>query len=539
MRDLDHFYDEFDRFAHGRWKWIRRFFPRDWFARRLLRGAYASGPHGAHITRYAMYAKLYGRLAHLDQADKRALIISGSEPLANVLGLTTCRRVSVAYPEYTLENLAFLDDSFDFVVSDQVLEHCAGPLTDVASEVIRVLRPGGWFVHTSCFMNPVHGSPHDFWRFTPYGLEEIFRTWCAEVTGEGWGNRAATHLMEAGYRLLPVPNDPRNPVHRIAMHNEPDWPISVWVTGRKAEEGPRLTPTVHTRKASKQRANGYRFDVPATPVRLGLIACARNEAPYLLEWVAYHRLLGFQHITIYDNESNDATHAILGPLSRAGEVNAVYWSSPENDNKQTSAYTDATKALKEHVEWAAFIDLDEFILLADGFRLESLIPVDPTVSAVGVPWRMFGSAGHRYRQPCLTIERFTRTSTAFAANDCVKSIVRLRDVHFMNVHVPRLERGRIVDVAGEEISYESEGVLKSQVTGPARINHYFTRSWEEFECKRARGRGAVVPGAPDSTRDASWFVRMDFGEVEDRAIAGTAAAVREEIARLRKTGGFW
>ncbi|MFN7604764.1 MAG: glycosyltransferase family 2 protein, partial [Hyphomonadaceae bacterium] len=38
---------------------------------------------------------------------------------------------------------------------------------------------------------------------------------------------------------------------------------------------------------------------------------AKNEGPYLLEWVAYYRSLGFSKIVVYENNSTDRSAVIL------------------------------------------------------------------------------------------------------------------------------------------------------------------------------------------------------------------------------------
>jgi hypothetical protein len=112
----------------------------------------------------------------------------------------------------------------------------------------------------------------------------------------------------------------------------------------------------------------------------------------------------------------------------------------------------------------------------------------------------------------------------------VKSLVRLRDVDLMGIHIPKLFRGRLMDVAGATIAPATSGLLPRPSSGAARINHYFSRSWEEFESKRARGRGAVA-GAFHS---AAAFQRRGPGEVELLDTLRYVLAVKEEIARLRR-----
>jgi hypothetical protein len=50
-----------------------------------------------------------------------------------------------------------------------------------------------------------------------------------------------------------------------------------------------------------------------------LCSLMKNEGPYILEWVAYHKNLGFDRIVIYDNESTDSGARVMDALGRAGD----------------------------------------------------------------------------------------------------------------------------------------------------------------------------------------------------------------------------
>jgi SAM-dependent methyltransferase len=102
------------------------------------------------------------------------------------------------YPETDVQNLAALPNgSFDLVYSHQVLEHVRKPWV-AAAEILRVLRPGGLGIHTTCAFNPRHGLPAfgDYYRFLPEGLVELFDGATVLEKGE-WGNRQAI-LYNAG-----------------------------------------------------------------------------------------------------------------------------------------------------------------------------------------------------------------------------------------------------------------------------------------------------------------------------------------------------
>ena len=204
--------------------------------RALLRFAYTRDPAVKRwqITRLCMYKTLADRLAPLDGPGRRCLCISASQALARVLGLRQAALQEAAYPAANLLDLPYPDGSFDFLVSDQVLEHVEGDPFRAVAESLRVLRPGGQAVHTTCFVNQVHGSPGDFWRFTPQALELLGSAAGGEVVlSGGWGNRAALAVIDLGFRMTPIPENPGNPLYQLAMRNEPDFPIVTWVVLRK------------------------------------------------------------------------------------------------------------------------------------------------------------------------------------------------------------------------------------------------------------------------------------------------------------------
>jgi hypothetical protein len=140
---------------------------------------------------------------------------------------------------------------------------------------------------------------------------------------------------------------------------------------------------------------------------------------------------------------------------------------------------------------------------------------------------VFGSAGKRNREIGLTIERFTKASSRNSG--VVKTLVRLKDLRRMTIHMPRFI-GRMTDVEGRTVKGIRSNSIPGQTDGRARLNHYKSRSWEEFECKRARGRGSV---SGQSISQAS-FDKSGPGDVELVEILRFAPAVKQEIVRLRK-----
>ena len=87
------------------------------------------------------------------------------------------------------------DDSFDVVLSTQVLEHVRDPEVYL-SECFRVLRPGGRMLLSTHGMMVYHPDPVDYWRWTCAGLQRAVHDAGFEVLRfEGIMGLAATGLQ--------------------------------------------------------------------------------------------------------------------------------------------------------------------------------------------------------------------------------------------------------------------------------------------------------------------------------------------------------
>ncbi len=71
-------------------------------------------------------------------------------------------------------DMPFPDNNFDSVFLMEVLEHVHDPHKAI-SEIYRVLKPGGTLVFSVPFIFPLHDRPHDYFRYTKYGLELLLR----------------------------------------------------------------------------------------------------------------------------------------------------------------------------------------------------------------------------------------------------------------------------------------------------------------------------------------------------------------------------
>ncbi|MCU0754995.1 MAG: class I SAM-dependent methyltransferase [Xanthomonadales bacterium] len=185
------------------------------------------------FSRHGMYRQIEDFAASLPSRHGRILDISSSMHLASVIGLDPSEVTSLAYPDYTIFNIPYPDNHFDWIVSDQCFEHLEGQPIDAIHECLRVLKPGGRMLHTTCFMTAYHGGGGlgDFWRFSPEGLSLLCRD-ATEVTAKGSGH-PLSNLLNSFIGWSMVPSKRWHPLTRLAELNHRGHPAMVWVYARK------------------------------------------------------------------------------------------------------------------------------------------------------------------------------------------------------------------------------------------------------------------------------------------------------------------
>lgn len=69
-------------------------------------------------------------------------------------------------------HMPFEDESYEVILCTGLLEHLAEP-EDALKEMKRILKPGGKILLGASSAFSVHDAPHDYFHFTPYGLEYL------------------------------------------------------------------------------------------------------------------------------------------------------------------------------------------------------------------------------------------------------------------------------------------------------------------------------------------------------------------------------
>jgi hypothetical protein len=276
-------------------------------------------------------------------------------------------------------------------------------------------------------------------------------------------------------------------------------------------------------------------------LRLAIGAILRNEGPYLLEWVAWHRVLGVDRFFLADNRSDDGSGAFLAALDRAGIVDRIDFPGTPGVPPQLPAYAEILRRHGGRADWIAFIDGDEFLAPAPplaGLRPPlAALAARADVGAVAVNWAVYGSDGEDAARPGLVVERFpARERQDTLINRHYKTILRPRAFAGLHAtpHLFRLAPGfRQVHADGSPLAAlyddDCQGLSTRVLWAPLRLNHYVVKSREEFlHRKLPRGR-ATGPGR----REPGFFAAHDLTPETEPVAPRLAAATRAEMQRLR------
>ncbi|MBY6005795.1 glycosyltransferase family 2 protein [Salipiger bermudensis] len=277
-----------------------------------------------------------------------------------------------------------------------------------------------------------------------------------------------------------------------------------------------------------------------------IVGCMKNEAPYIVEWVAYHRAVGFDDFLIYSNGCEDGTSELLERLQAMG----VLQHRNNDDWKGKSPQQHALDlSLKEPVlreaDWIAHIDVDEFVNIRCGNgTLSDLFERVPDASNIAMTWRLFGYNGVRRLEDRLVIEQFDTCAPKYCPKPHTvwgfKTLFRNIGAYGkISCHRPnKLAEGfedkvKWVNGSGADMTQEAlrNGWRNSKKTigyDLVQLNHYALRSAESFLIKRQRGRALHV----DRSIGLNYWIRMDWGGARDLTIKRNIPRVRAEIDRL-------
>lgn len=222
--------------------------------------------------------------------------------------------------------------------------------------------------------------------------------------------------------------------------------------------------------------------------KIALVCIAKDEDDYLQEWIDYHLKLGFDDIHIFQNDwvfknvipnKNVFFHEWNVPTIKNG---APIWER----NRQAMCYTHFARKYYQEYEWAAFFDVDEFLVLKDYTDVKPFIENYKNHDCLIINWALFGDNGHKTFDinNSSVIKRFTKRWNRPHTEGyyCFKSICKLHENMVHNVH---WNDGYWIDT---NFNIGNENKNYNVCYDKAQLNHYFTKTYPEWLRKISKSR---------------------------------------------------
>ena len=281
--------------------------------------------------------------------------------------------------------------------------------------------------------------------------------------------------------------------------------------------------------------------------RRAIVTTMKNEGPFILEWLAYHRAIGFDDIIVYTNDCDDGTDDMLELLMRKGLVEHRINQFRKMDLKPQHAALQMAEdePLIKQAKWVTCIDVDEYvnIKVGDG-TLDALFDAVPDANMIAMTWRLFGNGDvHGYQDRPITsqflqcapeLARKPHQAWGFKTLFANTGIFKKLGVHRPKGLNPQLwEQINWVNGSGGPLPrdmYRNGWRSTTDTYGYdlVQLNHYAVRSAESFLVKRDRGRVNHV----DRDQGLSYWFRMNHNVEQDVSIQRRLPMMQAELDRL-------
>lgn len=298
--------------------------------------------------------------------------------------------------------------------------------------------------------------------------------------------------------------------------------------------------------------------------RIVIFTTMKNEGPYMIEWVAYHRALGVDHFVIFTNDCEDGTSEIAQRLEALGWASFVDNPVKEGGNPQHQMMRRARRHPQvKAADWLICLDVDEFwnIKVGDG-TFSALITAAEAragkpVDAISFAWKLFGSSGNVVFDGRPVTRAYTMADIDFPYHSGRASGLKtlFRNNGVFTRFGPHRPKGTDPETEDQVTWTDAGGVPypTAQVGWRAwptfdhsfgRIHHYSVRCLESFLIKRDRGRTNHI----NVDQGQAYWRDMNANKTVDLSIlpmAEQSDALRDELmadpelARLHEDACAW
>jgi hypothetical protein len=373
-----------------------------------------------------------------------------------------------------------------------------------------------------------------------------------------WGVAPQKAGLENTWRMLRVAYANPNPQNALPFYRA----MAIKVPGRNASElAPKtslvesdallaMADTVFGHKPVRAPVSKVKA-APKAAIKAGrtaIVTTMKNEGPFILEWLAYHRAIGVDDFLIYTNDCTDGTDTMLDLLQAKGIVqHRINPFVPGGALKPQHAALQAAEKepVMQDCGWGICMDVDEFIniKIGDG-TLDALYKAMGNANMISLTWRLFGNNDVHQFEDRFLLDQFTACAPEVIRKPHqawgFKTLYRNIDIYKkLGVHRPKglipdlWDRVKWLNGSGKPLPrtmYRNgwRSTLETYGYDWVCLNHYAVRSAESFLVKRDRGRVNHV----DRDQGLNYWFRMNHNLEQDRSIQRMIPLMQVEYDKL-------
>jgi hypothetical protein len=269
---------------------------------------------------------------------------------------------------------------------------------------------------------------------------------------------------------------------------------------------------------------------------IAITTIQRNRNPWIVEWLAFHLLAGYDQFFVYCHQTDDGMTETLERLAQHYPI--TLFTIETEDRPQLAAFGHALEYHLSQVNWMAFIDGDEFLFPTAQQTIGKALAEfeDHSFSALGVYWKCYGSNGHIQEPDGLILENYPgHSAPEFGPNRHIKSILRGGEKAETSwcSHFFETEKGTVDEllrpIHGPSLADPDQQPSYQHF----RINHYVTQSHDYFRNTKQhigaadRGTGIVRPD--------EWFTGHDRYDYDDGVAKRFLPALRDKVTEMERS----
>lgn len=214
----------------------------------------------------------------------------------------------------------------------------------------------------------------------------------------------------------------------------------------------------------------------------------RDENEYLQEWLEWHIGQGIQHFYIYDHGSKQPVKDFIKTLDGSvAETVTVIDFGGRHAFAQHEAYNDCLERFGAESRWIGFIDSDEFVKIKNGKSMTEFLKDYEQYGGLFIGWVVYNAGGQVKKSALPVTQRFTVKAPPEIDKGLGKTFAQSRYMLYMLTHNGYMRAGYPVVDENKNAVKEADLRQPDLTTDLICVNHYYTKSYQEWVEKLSRG----------------------------------------------------